>query len=311
MSGICRFTETVFAEELGGAALIIIVVFGLVAGLVAMTLVESYIVINASVIFIAFAGLKFTSDIAIHALKYAIGVGVKLFALQLIVGVAMSVFQAWTQAYANAGLITTIEDGMGLAGLAILVFYLAVYLPPALAGMVTGMQSSGMQFGAAATGATAIAGGSYAIAASVMGGASALQGAGSLASAQLTSAEAAGTAPTSGVARMVSWTGNAAANLTDAALHDIGARLGGRPGAHSGTMGGRMGDGMRARGEMLIAALNTPKPPGGTTPASSSTGGPATGNASSASPSASPEPANPAPASENPPQPGGSLRGET
>jgi len=244
------------------ASLIILVAFSLVAGLVAVTLVESYIVINASVIFMAFAGLRFTSDIAIHAIRYAIGVGVKLFALQLIVGVSMAVFQAWVIQYQNFALIATIEDGFGLTALSILVLFLAVYVPPALMGMVTGAHGGGLQFGGAAAAASAIAGGAGFAAASVAGGASALQGAGSLASAQLTHATAAGTAPSSGLGRMVTWTGNAASNLSNAALQDVGARLGGRPGAHSGTMGGRMGDGMRARSDTLFAAMTAPKPPG-------------------------------------------------
>jgi type IV secretion system protein TrbL len=292
------------------ASLIILIVFALVAGLVAVTLVESYIVINASVIFMAFAGLKFTSDIAMHAIKYAIGVGVKLFALQLIVGVSMAVFQSWILQYSNPGLIATIEDGFGLAGLAILVFYLAVYLPPALMGMVTGAHSSGLQFGGAAAGAAAITGGTFMAAASVAGGASALQGAGSLASTQLTAATAAGTAPSNSVARMVTWTGNAASNLKDAALQDIGGRLGGRPGAHAGTMGGRMGDGMRARSDTLLEAMNAPNPPTGESAAASSPS--AGGSSANRQDPTSPNPSHPSsagtPASSA--QTGGSIRGE-
>jgi type IV secretion system protein TrbL len=295
------------------ASVIIIVVFALVAGLVAVTLAESYIVINASVIFMAFAGLRFTSDIAMHAIKYAIGVGVKLFALQLIVGVSMAVFQSWVLQYGNPGLIATIEDGFGLAALAILVFFLAVYIPPALMGMVTGAHGGGLQFSGAAAGAAAIAGGAGFAAASVAGGASALQGAGSLASAQLAHATAAGTAPSSSIGRMVTWTGNAAANFGGAALQDLGARLGGRPGAHSGTMGGRMGDGMRARGDTLLAAMTAPRPPviervaPSTPPAgASSTDGPAPPAPAPAAPAASPS----LNASSNATENGGSIRGE-
>jgi type IV secretion system protein TrbL len=287
------------------ASLIILIVFALVAGLVAVTLVESYIVINASVLFMAFAGLRFTSDIAMHAIKYAIGVGVKLFALQLIVGVSMAVFQSWITQYSNPGLIATIEDGFGLAALAILVFYLAVYLPPALMGMITGSHSPGLQFAGIAAGAAAITGGTAMAAASAVGGASALQGAGSLASAQLATATAQGTAPSNPLGRMIAWSGHAASNLRSAALQDMGARLGGRPGAHAGTMGGRMGDGMRARSDMLLSALNAPKPPtvqGAT--AAASTPAPTTPQAPSA-----PAQSAPPPSSTTAPT-GGAIRGE-
>jgi type IV secretion system protein TrbL len=274
------------------AAAIIAIVFALVAGLVAVTLVESYVVINASVIFIAFAGLKFTSDIAMHAIRYAIGVGVKLFALQLIVGVSMAVFQAWVAQYQNPGLVATIEDGFGLAGLAILVFYLAVYLPPALMGIVTGHQSGGMHFGAALGAATVMAGGAAMAGASVLGGASAMQGAGRLASEQLKDASAKGEGPGSAAGRVLALAGNSAANYARAALQDVGARLGGRPGAHSGTMGGRMGESMRAQADILREGRNAPAPPASSPPPQGPT-------------SASPEPLAAAA-----PVPGGSIHGE-
>lgn len=277
------------------AAAIIAIIFALVAGLVAVTLVECYVVINASVIFMAFAGLKFTSDIAMHAIRYAIGVGVKLFALQLIVGVSMAVFEAWVTQYQNPGLVATIEDGFGLAGLAILVFYLAVYLPPALMGMVTGHQSGGMHFGAAVGAATVMAGGAVMAGASVLGGASAMQGAGRLASEQLKDSAARGEGPSSSAGRVLALAGNMAGNYAKAALSDVGARLGGRPGAHAGTMGGRMGDQLRAQADILREARKAPSPPESPPPSPEHTSAPATP---------------PADSPPSPSVPGGSIRGE-
>lgn len=244
-------------------ACIIYIIFALVAGLVALTLVESYVVINASVIFMAFAGFRFTSDIAMHAIKYAIGVGVKLFSLQLIVGVSISVFQTWTAQYSSPGLLATVSDIFGLACLIILVFYLAVHLPPALMGMITGAHGGGMQMGGMFAGAAAVASGAAAGAAAAGGAGAALGGAKALASEQLKARETAGNAPQSPFARMAAMAGGTISNLAGAAMQDVGARLGGRPGSNMGTMGGRMADSMNAQAEGLRSERSKPTPPGG------------------------------------------------
>lgn len=281
-------------------ACIIFVIFGLVAGLVAVTLVESFVVVNASVIFMALGGFRFTSDIAMHAIKYTLGVGVKLFSLQLIVGVSLSVFEGWTTQYSAPGMLATVQDIFGLACLIILIFFLALHVPPALMGIVTGSHGVGPQMGTmVATGAAIVAGGAT-MGASAAGAGMAVHGAGRLASEQLKSSELAGTAPRTSLGRIASMTGHTIGNLASAAARDVGARLGGRLGASEGTMGGRMGESMRSQADAMMSERSKPAPPAGSSGASNS--GSSTSNPA--------EPPRPPPSSPSGAGEGGSIRGE-
>jgi len=98
------------AIVIGLSALVILVVFALLAGVIAITLVETYVIINAAVIFMALAGFQFSAEIARHAIRYVIGIGAKLFALQLIIGVASAVFQNWSTQFNAAGTVATIPE---------------------------------------------------------------------------------------------------------------------------------------------------------------------------------------------------------
>jgi len=281
-------------------ACIIFCIFGLVAGLVAVTLVESFVVINASVIFMGLGGFRFTSDIAMHAIKYTLGIGVKLFSLQLIVGISLTVFESWTTQYSAPGMLATVQDIFGLACLIILIFFLALHVPPALMGIVTGSHGVGPQMGTmVATGAAIVAGGA-AVGASAAGAGMAVHGASQLASEQLKSSELSGTAPRTGLGRIAAMTGHTVGNLATAATRDVGARLGGRLGAHEGTMGGRMSESMRAQADTLASERTRPAPPAA--PARPPSGGSST--------SSSTEPPRPPPSSPTGAAESGSIRGE-
>ena len=145
------------AIVIGLSALVILVVFALLAGVIAITLVEAYVIINAAVIFIALAGFQFSAEIARHAIRYVIGIGAKLSALQLIIGVASAVFQNWSTQFNAAGTVATIPDALALVALVVLVFYLANSVPSALMGIVTGAHGTGQSIGSmVAAGATAM-----------------------------------------------------------------------------------------------------------------------------------------------------------
>ena len=73
-------------------AIVLIVCFGLITALYILTLVESYVVISAGVLFMGFGGSRFTKDFALKILVYAVSVGAKLFVLELLVGLGMQIF---------------------------------------------------------------------------------------------------------------------------------------------------------------------------------------------------------------------------
>ena len=70
---------------------IIILVFSMLAISLALALIESYIVLGAGVIFLAFGASRWTMPFAEKYISYAVGVGVKLFAFYLVLGDRKSV----------------------------------------------------------------------------------------------------------------------------------------------------------------------------------------------------------------------------
>ena len=98
LSNISLFDlETAVVIALSGV--IILLCFAFIAAFMFVTLVESYVIINAAVLFIGFGGSQWTREFAIAPLRYAVAVGAKLFVLTLIVGLIMSVSDRWFANY--------------------------------------------------------------------------------------------------------------------------------------------------------------------------------------------------------------------
>jgi type IV secretion system protein TrbL len=131
------------------AAAIILLAFAFVAAFMTVTLVESYLVINASVLFMGFGGSQWTREFAIAMARYAVAVGAKLFVLTLLVGLIIQSAHQWEAAYTND------ESSMWtLVGLALVCAYLAKQIPDLVQGLITGTSLGG----GAAIGSMATAG---------------------------------------------------------------------------------------------------------------------------------------------------------
>jgi len=117
---------------------LVLLCFAFIAAFMFVTLVESYVIINASVLFFGFGGSQWTRDFAIAPLRFVIAVGAKLFVLTLIVGIIVSSAKSWLAAYTNdeASLMT-------LAGLALVCAYLTKTIPELIAGMISGTSMGG------------------------------------------------------------------------------------------------------------------------------------------------------------------------
>ncbi|WP_297844016.1 P-type conjugative transfer protein TrbL, partial [Pseudomonas sp.] len=97
------------------AALVIIVCFALIAAWMVVTLVQSYIVIAAGVINMAFGGSRWTKDIAIATVRYTVSVGAKLMMLQLLVSVGQNLILSWSNQFntiTNSGLLILIGSSV-------------------------------------------------------------------------------------------------------------------------------------------------------------------------------------------------------
>ena len=258
------------------AGLTIEVCFALIAAFMILALVESYLVISMGVIFMAFGGSRWTKDIAISTVRYALSVGAKLFVMQLLVGIGQNLIMGWA---ANFTAVTA-NSMCILIGCAIVLLALVKILPETVQRMVNG---SSMASGSALVGAAAAVGyGSAAFAAGVAGAAPMAFNAARLAGAQTDAADAkaAGAAEAKGeeapersrLSRAATITGRTALNMGQAATADVGRRLSGQ-GSRHGLPTWRMSADLGNRARLLRDDNNRPLP-GGSSAGSSASGGP-------------------------------------
>jgi type IV secretion system protein TrbL len=88
--------DSFFASLVAGiTALVVVIAFAVIAAQLLVVLVESYIVIGAGILFLGFAGSRWTKFFTERYLSYVASVGVKLFVLYLIMGVGMGIAARW------------------------------------------------------------------------------------------------------------------------------------------------------------------------------------------------------------------------
>lgn len=141
-------------------AIVTLLAFLFVAAQLLVTLVESYLAIGAGVILLGFGGSRWTTDFATKYLQYAVGTGVKLMILYLIVGVGQVI---------TADLVINsnqlLQSCLQALGVAVVYGYLAIHIPSMASAMMSGspsmtagsLASTALTLGAAAAGAGAAA----------------------------------------------------------------------------------------------------------------------------------------------------------
>lgn len=135
-------------------ALVIVVLFSLIAAQVLLVKCEAYIVLNAGAILLGFGGSSITKNYAINFLRYSLSVAVKLFVMQLLVLLGKNFideFNVSSSEYKELAVII---------GLAIVLVALVNSIPDIVSGIING---SHVSTGSAITGAaTAVATGAMA-----------------------------------------------------------------------------------------------------------------------------------------------------
>ena len=84
-------------------ALVVVLAFAIIAAQLLVALVESFIVIGAGILFVGFAGARWTKFFTERYLSYVASVGVKLFVLYLIMGVGMGIAARWVPVLERGG----------------------------------------------------------------------------------------------------------------------------------------------------------------------------------------------------------------
>ena len=130
------------------AALLLSILFALIASNMTLVLIELYILTTVGAFLLGFAGSSWTRDYAIGYFRYVIAVSFKLVVMQVLVGVGLTVITGWIGTITGAGIKNT---GMLTLISTMIVFYsLTNTLPAAAAGLVSGTTTGG--FGEASSG---------------------------------------------------------------------------------------------------------------------------------------------------------------
>ncbi|WP_065091838.1 P-type conjugative transfer protein TrbL [Rhizobium leucaenae] len=120
---------------------VVVICFSLVAAIFVSVMVEMYVGLLAGMIMLGLGGSSFTKDFAVRYLVYAFGVGMKLMALVMIARIGSNVLLGLAQAPTATSdqFITT----LAIAGISVIVFLIAMYVPNIIQGVVQGVSVTG------------------------------------------------------------------------------------------------------------------------------------------------------------------------
>lgn len=242
-------------------AILVLACFAFIAAFMFVTLVESYVIINASVLFFGFGGSQWTRDFAIAPMRFTVAIGAKLFVLTLIVGLIVQSAKQWLAAYTNdeASLMT-------MVGLALVCCYLTKTIPDLIGGMISGTSMGG----GSAIGGMAVAGAAgAAAAAATIATAGAAAPAAALGAAGTGSAAGAGAAGVGGLGGGLagaisssfggaSSAGGAASSIGAAASSGVGASTGGAAAQGASSAGAKIGGSSANPAGQTSAAPSSP-----------------------------------------------------
>jgi type IV secretion system protein TrbL len=129
-----------FASLIAGiTAVVVVIAFAVIAAQLLVALVESFIVIGAGVLFLGFAGSRWTKFFTERYLSYIASVGVKLFVLYLIMGVGMGIAARWMPVLERGG-FSPIPFFYVMGGSLVFVF-LTWHIPSVAGSMMAGAVS--------------------------------------------------------------------------------------------------------------------------------------------------------------------------
>lgn len=135
------FEDNALAVAAVFAMVVVVVSFSLVAAIFVAVMVEMYVGLLAGMIMLGLGGSSFTKDFAVRYLIYSFSVGMKLMALVMIARIGSEILLGLAEAPSAESdqFITTLST----AGISVVVFVIAMYVPPILQGVVQGTSISG------------------------------------------------------------------------------------------------------------------------------------------------------------------------
>lgn len=114
-------------------AIALVVTYALIAAEMILVKCQAYIVLNAGLILLGFGGSKFTKDYAINQIRYVLSVAMKLFLMQLLIGLSLSFIDDFLKVN-----VKNLQDIFVVLGASIIILVLVKILPDIVAGIVNG-----------------------------------------------------------------------------------------------------------------------------------------------------------------------------
>ncbi|RWP02644.1 P-type conjugative transfer protein TrbL [Mesorhizobium sp.] len=135
------FEDNALAIAAVFAMVVVVVSFSLVAAIFVAVMVEMYVGLLAGMIMLGLGGSSYTKDFAVRYLVYAFSVGMKLMALVMIAKIGSDILLGLAEAPTATSdqFITT----LAIAGISVVVFVIAMYVPPIIQGVVQGASVAG------------------------------------------------------------------------------------------------------------------------------------------------------------------------
>ncbi|MGO4567997.1 P-type conjugative transfer protein TrbL [Rhizobium sp. 2YAF20] len=134
------FEDNALALSAALAMIVSVIAFSLVAAIFISVLVEMYVGLLAGMILLGLGGSSYTKDFAIRYLIYAFSVGMKLMALVMIARIGSEVLIG----LANEPTVgDEYQTALAIAGIAVVVFVIAMYVPNIIQGVVQGASVTG------------------------------------------------------------------------------------------------------------------------------------------------------------------------
>ena len=236
------FEDNALAISAAFAMIVVVIAFSLVAAIFVSVMVEMYVGLLAGMIMLGLGGSSYTKDFAVRYLIYAFSVGMKLMALVMISRIGSDVLIGLAN---DTSVGDEFQTALAIAGIAVVVFVIAMYVPNIMQGVVQGASVSGGMEAIRHGGQAA----SFAVGVGFLAAGGAAAGAAAASAARAAGSSAAGAA-LKGMASGIGATGRAAGSAAkDKAI--------GSPGAYAGSIMGLA----NAKLEQSPGAGNAKAPP--------------------------------------------------
>ena len=119
--------------------IVILVVVAMLAGTMAVALIEMHLVICGGAILIGFGGFEYTRDIALSYLRYSVSIGVKLLMIMIVYALANALLIDWEANFsASTDMATLISTAGQILGGTICIFMSAKMVPSMAQSVVSG-----------------------------------------------------------------------------------------------------------------------------------------------------------------------------